>query len=108
MTAPVLTSFPNKDNVQIAFIMDNNYSMKTAPKPNSKNITLQKLDLGKVATIKFGLWATPNRIKNKKDKLEKYLKNNSIKYSNDFFVAQYNSPWILPPFRKNEIIVSIK
>jgi len=42
-----------------------------------------------------------------KNKLISYLDENSIDYSSDFLVAQYNSPWILPPFRKNEIIVSI-
>ena len=43
-----------------------------------------------------------------KFKLEEYLKKNDMKIVSDYFVAQYNSPWMLPPFRRNEIIVSIK
>ena len=30
-----------------------------------------------------------------------------IKSSEEIMVAQYNSPWVPPPFRKNEIIISI-
>ena len=108
MTAPVITSFPNNENIDIAFIMNENYSIDNLPKPITEKITLQELELGKVAVIKFGLWATPKRIQTKKARLEKYLNNNSIQHSIDFFVAQYNSPWIMPPFRKNEILVSIK
>ena len=54
------------------------------------------------------MWATPQRIKKMKFKLEEYLKKNDMKIVSDYFVAQYNSPWMLPPFRRNEIIVSIK
>jgi len=108
MTAPVITSFPNKENIDIAFIINENYSIDNLPKPKTKKITFQELELGKVAVIKFGLWATPKRIQTKKTILETYLNNNSIQYSTEFLVAQYNSPWIMPPFRKNEILVSIK
>ena len=107
MTAPVITSFPNKENIDITFIMNENYSIDNLPKPKTETITLQELYLGKVAVIKFGLWATPKRIQTKKTRLETYLNNNSIQHSTEFLVAQYNSPWIMPPFRKNEILVSI-
>ena len=107
MTAPVITSFPNNENIDIAFIMNENYSIDNLPKPKTEKITLQELELGKVAVIQFGLWATPKRIQTKKNRLETYLNNNSIQYSTEFLVAQYNSPWIMPPFRKNEILVSI-
>ena len=108
MTAPVITSFPNNKNIDIEFIMNENYSIDNLPKPKTEKITLQELELGKVAVIKFGLWATPKRIQTKKNRLETYLNNNSIQHSTEFLVAQYNSPWIIPPFRKNEILVSIK
>ena len=78
------------------------------PEPNTNKITFEELQLGKVAVIKFGLWATPKKINIYIKKLVEYLDTNSISYSSDFFVAQYNSPWVLPPFRKNEIMVSIK
>ena len=35
------------------------------------------------------------------------IKKNSYEILDNFMVAQYNSPWAFPPFRKNEIIVKI-
>ena len=35
------------------------------------------------------------------------LDKKGINSKGNFLVAQYNSPWVLPPFRKNEIIVRI-
>ena len=37
----------------------------------------------------------------------KLVKNNSLKKIGNLMVAQYNSPWALPPFRHNEIMVRI-
>jgi len=108
MTAPVITSFPTKENIDIAFIMNENYSIENLPQPKTDKIIMQELHLGKVAVIHFGFWATPKRIRRQKNRLETYLNNNSIQHSSKFLVAQYNSPWIMPPFRKNEILVSIK
>jgi hypothetical protein len=31
-----------------------------------------------------------------------------LESNGDFLVAQYNSPWAIPPFRKNEILIKIK
>ena len=87
MTAPVITSFPNNENIDIAFIMNENYSIDNLPKPITEKITLQELELGKVAVIKFGLWATPKRIQTKKNRLETYLNNNSIQYSAEFLAC---------------------
>ena len=43
-----------------------------------------------------------------KNKLQKFINKNDYEILSDYMVAQYNSPWALPPFRKNEIIDSIK
>ena len=53
--------------------------------------------------------------KEAKSKVEKYhqrlddwIKSEGIQAVGKFYVAQYNSPWALPPFRHNEILVRIK
>ena len=108
MTAPVLTNLPGNDYIDISFVMSKDYTMESLPEPNTDKIRFHTLNFGKAAVIKFGMWATPQRIKKMKFKLEEYLKKNDMKIVSDYFVAQYNSPWMLPPFRRNEIIVSIK
>ena len=107
MTAPVITSAPDEINIEISFVVNKKYDLETLPEPNSKKITFKEIEFGRVAVISFGLWATPKRIKKNITKLEKYLLENSIQHSSEFLVAQYNSPWVMPPFRKNEILISI-
>jgi hypothetical protein len=107
MTAPVITTMPTNESIEITFIMPDDYSLENLPKPHSDDILFKEITLGKVAVIKFGMWATPKRIMKMKGKLEKYLSENNIQTSSDYLVAQYNSPWVIPPFRRNEIIISI-
>jgi hypothetical protein len=107
MTAPVITTMPNNESIEITFIMSADYSLDNLPKPHSDDILFKEITLGKVAVIKFGMWATPKRIMKMKGELEKYLFENNIQTSSDYLVAQYNSPWVIPPFRRNEIIISI-
>tara|TARA_B100000902_G_scaffold375184_1_gene404922 strand:- start:405 stop:992 length:588 start_codon:yes stop_codon:yes gene_type:complete len=107
MTAPVFTTIPGNESISISFVMPSKYSKNDLPKPVSKDIEFKNLELGMTAVIQFGMWATPERILKMKSKLEKYLETNNLEPSSDYLVAQYNSPWTLPPFRRNEILVSI-
>ena len=109
MTAPVLTNTPDPEDIyEIQFIMPSEHSMEDLPQPNSQNVTLKKVNLGKTAVIRFGGWATKDRASHYQDKLSDLLTANGYTVNGTFMVAQYNSPWAIPPFRKNEIIVQIK
>tara|TARA_B000000557_G_scaffold250675_1_gene237238 strand:- start:2063 stop:2647 length:585 start_codon:yes stop_codon:yes gene_type:complete len=108
MTAPVLTTMPGKEYINMSFVMSTDYTMQSLPKPNTDKIKFHTLKLGKAVVIKFGMWATPQRIKKMKHKLEEYINKNNLEVISDYYVAQYNSPWVMPPFRRNEVIVSIK
>ena len=109
MTAPVLTNTPDPEDIyEIQFIMPSEHSMEDLPQPNSQNVTLKKVNLGKTAVMRFGGWATKDRASYYQNKLSDLLAANGYKVHGTFMVAQYNSPWAIPPFRKNEIIVQIK
>ncbi len=108
MTAPVLTTMPGKGYINMSFVMSTDYTMNSLPKPNTDQIRFNTLKLDRAVVIKFGMWATPQRIDKMKYKLEEFIKEKNMEVISDFYVAQYNSPWVLPPFRRNEIIVSIK
>jgi len=109
MTAPVISTKVNtaSEEHEIFFIIPSNLKIEDLPKPNLKNVKIEKRNLSKVAVIKFGGWATEERV----DYFQDVLKNKALElgYSitGDFMVAQYNSPWALPPFRKNEILIKI-
>ena len=107
MTAPVITHSNDGSYDMIFFMLDAN-TIESLPKPNNKNISIEKMDIGKSIAISFGMWATDKRVNKYKRKLDKYIAENNIELISDVMVAQYNSPWTLPPFRKNELIYKIK
>ena len=109
MTAPVLTNTPDPEDIyEIQFVMPSEHSMQDLPQPNSQNVTLKKVNLGKTAVLRFGGWATKDRASHYQNKLSYILGASGYTVNGTFMVAQYNSPWAIPPFRKNEIIVQIK
>jgi len=108
MTAPVISSVPNvKDTYEIFFVMPKKHALSSLPTPNDNIVKIENHTLGKTAVIKFGGWATKSRVIHYKKKLEEIVNKYGYKVKSDFLIAQYNSPWALPPFRNNEIIVSI-
>lgn len=109
MTAPVIANVPNEKGVyDIVFVMPREHTLSSLPTPNNNEVKIEIHNLGKVAVVKFGGWATKSRTKYYKKQLEEYLKKNEYICKSDFLVAQYNSPWALPPFRRNEVLISIE
>ena len=109
MTAPVLTNTPDPEDIyEIQFVMPSEHSMEDLPQPNSQNVTLKKVNLGRTAVLRFGGWATKDRASHYQNELSDLLAASGYTVNGTFMVAQYNSPWAIPPFRKNEIIVQIR
>ena len=108
MTAPVITNTPATRKVyEIQFIMPSRHTFTDLPKPSVGNVSIKNINLGKTAVLKFGGWATMDRATYYKNKLSDLLESNGYEPTGSFLVAQYNAPWAIPPFRKNEIIVEI-
>ena len=110
MTAPVIADCPSEGlkSYNIFFVMPKEHSMKDLPKANISEVSIQKESLGEVAVLSFGGWATESRSMSYQKKLSELLLKNKIETKGGFMVAQYNSPWALPMFRKNELMVRIK
>ena len=110
MTAPVIADCPSEGlkSYNIFFVMPKEHSMKDLPKANISEVAIQKESLGEVAVLSFGGWATESRSMSYQKKLSELLLKNKIETKGGFMVAQYNSPWALPMFRKNELMVRIK
>ena len=110
MTAPVISSSPvnNDGTYDVAFVMPSKHSLSNLPDPNYDNVIVKEKSLGKIAILRFGGWATEDKVIKYQKKLEMILIKKRYPINGDFMVAQYNSPWALPPFRRNEIMVPIK
>jgi len=107
MTAPVITKNNGSDYDMIFFMLDVD-SPDQLPSPNNQNVVLENMEIGKAVTITFGMWATESRVEYYKELLDEYIVENNLKIDSELMVAQYNSPWAIPPFRKNELIYKIK
>ena len=110
MTAPVISNSPGdvEDEYEILFVMPSSFEKSSLPKPNSSTVEIMDRSLNLIACISFGGWATKERSKKYHLKLSNWLKEKGYEVDGKFMVAQYNSPWALPPFRHNEIMVRIK
>ena len=110
MTAPVISQKISTDfeEHEILFVMPKKYAISMLPQPNLDNVKLEERSLSRVAVIQFGGWATQDRVAHYQKKLEIKINEVNLIKTGNFMVAQYNSPWTLPPFRHNEILVKIK
>jgi len=109
MTAPVISDCPSEglNTFNISFVMPKEYSIDDLPKANTSLVSIEKESLGEVAVLTFGGWATESRSISYQQKLSALLKKSGIESQGGFMVAQFNSPWTLPMFRKNELMVRI-
>ena len=109
MTAPVIADCPSEGlkSYNISFVMPKEHSMIDLPKANTSEVSIQKESLGEIAVLSFGGWATESRSINYQKKLSELLLKNKIEAKGGFMIAQFNSPWALPMFRKNELMVRI-
>ena len=107
MTVPVITQ-NNNENYEMMFFMLHVEKPEDLPAPTNKDVILDTIDIGKVIAITFGMWATDTRVSYYKQTLDQYVAENSLEIESELMIAQYNSPWAIPPFRKNELIYKIK
>ena len=110
MTAPVLLNSPvdAEDEYEISFMMPSLYNKDNLPSPNSSNVEIIDRNLGLIACVSFGGWATKSKVEKYHQRLDDWIKSEGVQAVGKFYVAQYNSPWALPPFRHNEILARIK
>ena len=106
MTTPVITKESDSSYDMIFFMLDSN-TPNDLPRPNSSEINLETFSMGKIISIRFGMWATEERVIKYKTILDQFIKDNNIMISSNLMIAQYNSPWIMPPFRRNELMYQI-
>ena len=107
MTTPVITSKKENSYSMIFFMLDVK-DKKDLPSPNSSNVKIETINLGKVITIEFAWWANENNVRKYKKKLDKYIKDNDLEVVSDMMIAQYNPPLSWPLSRRNELIFQIK
>lgn len=104
MTSPVVMNLD--ETVTMQFMIPAKYNLDDLPKPNNPDVKFKTEKEKFMATIAFSGWSNDKKIAEYTDKLKTLLKENEIKYFNNFSYFGYNPPFQLIN-RRNEIAVEI-
>ena len=108
MTAPVTaTSMQENGLTTYAFVMENRYSSDTLPVPNDKRIRIREMPPRFIAVRRYsGRWTEENYRENL-GILRAALDSTNVAAVGEPVLARYNSPFSLPIFRRNEVLIEI-
>jgi len=107
MTAPV-QSVNTEQGWTISFVVPGKYTWDTVPQPTNPDVYLRQAAPGKItAVIRFsGRWTEKNALK-ARNKLYEKLEEVNVSPVSKPIIAAYNSPFSIPWFRRNEILVEV-
>ena len=108
MTAPVFLDQTESTSEAMSFVLPTNFSIQTAPIPSDPSVKLERITDYTVASITFSGLLRQKNIEKHKQRLEDWIKQNNFKVSGPAKAAGYNSPFTLPPFRRNEVLIPVK
>lgn len=106
MTAPVMQA-GSGNNWQVAFVMPDEYTMETLPKPNNNLVKLIEIPEKRFAAIRFSGLAKDESLKDHTKKLKSYIESHDLNAMSAPAYAFYNPPWTLPFMRRNEVMIEI-
>ena len=98
MTAPVIQT-----NQTMTFVLPN--SMIDIPTPTNPNVTVSSMGPITVAVKKFR--GSAKNASKYLEQLKSELTKKNLQFTDNWYLCQYNSPWVFPLLRKNEIWVTL-
>lgn len=111
MTAPVIQQEAGENDRAtwaVQFVMPSEYTLATLPKPKDSRITIKEVPSNKVAAIRFSGLAEDEQLQENEAKLSAFLARQGIETKGKAIYAFYDSPFILPAFRHNEVMLELK
>lgn len=106
MTAPVIMSMSDS-NASMSFVMPSQYQLSDLPKPISQDVTLITQDIMTLAVLRFGGFASDEKINRYAKKLGLILQENHIRIRGPLLYMGYNAPWDLIN-RRSEVAFEIE
>ena len=115
MTAPVIVeprtgsmmTTKEPDRWRIQFTMPGKYSIATLPKPVNPAVTVREVPAKRYAVIVFSGFTGAEKIQKKTSELLNWMQTKQLQAIAAPQLARYDPPWILPFFRRNEILIEI-
>ena len=109
MTVPVLQQ--NIDSFKlwsVRFIMPDNYSMTSLPKPDDNDISILELEPAKFIVLKFSGTVDGSIIRRNIISLMAFAREKKIDTKEEAIIALYSPPWTLSFLKRNEIMIKIE
>ncbi len=104
-TPPALTG---SQRWRMHFVMPSHYTLGTLPRPNNPAVQLREVPAMTWAVLRYSGLNTQASIQRRTDELLAWLAARDIRTVGSPQLARYNPPWILPMFRRNEILQQIE
>ena len=105
MTSPVHMDVGDTTST-MAFVLPSGYNERNLPKPNDSSVSIRASEPEFVAVVKFGGFASTDRINKHIAILQESLKEKGLSHHGNFRFLAYNPPYQLFG-RRNEVIVAL-
>lgn len=106
MTIPVIKEV-TEHGLKMAFVVPQSY-WNNIPHPNDEKLKIGKFEEGTFATLTYSGSSTTHKEQKQIELLGTWIAEKNLTVRSNFMVAIYNGPYILPMFRRNEIIVRVE
>ena len=107
MTAPVLET-PEGGAWTIRFTMPAGHDLAALPKPNDADVKMRVAPPVHLAVIRFPGYAGDADFADKSRELTACISAHGLKATGPAALAQYNPPWTLGPWRRNEVMIPVE
>ena len=92
----------------VTFTMPDEYSLETLPQPNDSRVSLRELPPRTVAVLRFRGRANPDMARTRTAELLRRMRDAGYEAAGEPSLAQYDPPWVLGPFRRNEVLCEVR
>jgi hypothetical protein len=106
MTAPVHMQ-QDSSGYFMSFVLPSGYTMDNLPVPDNGQIRLHESNPAHMASIRFGGFASDEKIEEHRESLLNYLLERGIAFEEPFTFLGYNPPYQMVN-RRNEVMVKIE
>ncbi len=103
MTVPVTQEKKGSESF-MQFYLPSKYTKETTPIPSNPNIEIALIKEGYFAVIKYSGRSSDKNFEKYSNILKQKLLEDKILIKGNAIRATYNSPFTLPPFRRNEVM----
>ncbi|MBF2053333.1 MAG: heme-binding protein [Candidatus Sericytochromatia bacterium] len=110
MTAPVLMEENTADSQKtwtMSFVMPAAFTLENTPQPLNPNVKIVSRPAQQFAVIRFSGYADAQSREVHTAKLLNWLADQQLTPIGDPIYAGYNAPFVLPNFRRNEILIEV-